>query len=448
MSNRRNRRLLLVVLATALAAAGCTSGSDKSATPAPSEIRIGLLAPMTGTNKQAGQDAQRGALLAADVVNGLNSLIPLPLAESSGLPNLGNARIRIVTADTRGDKDVASRATIQLATDQHVSAIVGAYDPDVTLAASQRAEGVPIPFINGDTSLSYLTDRGLNWFFHLGPTVRDSGQAFVSLMKTLASNKDNPNGAQAQGARPRINTRIGVLYGVSGKAGVAASLTGNDVAAVVGELANEGGFEVRAVPYDADNATDLSAQVGQLQAFNPDTVFVAPTASTVSLMVQAFGERSYKPNAIMAYGTGYISDEELQAAGPATAGICRETAWSPELAQRNAAALPVANLYQSKFNTKMTEEAADSFTAVLTTAIAINNARSTDLRLIRSALLSLNIPGDQTIMPWTSIRFDETHQNTGAASVIEQFLNRTFRPVFPLDSAGNNKLVFPASLAP
>src|SRR5690349_19248955 len=152
MSIRRNRRLVLVVLAAALTAAGCTSGSDKPVSQAPSEVRIGLLAPMTGPNKQAGQDAQRGALLAADVVNGLNSLIPLPLAESSGLPNLGNARIRIITADTKGDKTLASNQTLQLATDQQVSAIVGAYDPDVTLAASQRAENVPVPFINGDTS--------------------------------------------------------------------------------------------------------------------------------------------------------------------------------------------------------------------------------------------------------------------------------------------------------
>lgn len=441
MSSRRYRRLVPVVLAAALAAAGCTSGSDSATPAAPSEVRIGLLAPMTGPNKSAGQEAQRGALLAADVVNGLNSLVPLPLAESSGLPNLGNARIRIVTADTKGDAATGANQTIQLATEQHVSAIVGAYDPAVTLTASQRAENVPVPFINADTSLSYLTDRGLNWFFHLGPSVRDSGQAFLSLLKTQQGGRQaNSVPAQGQGASAPANSKIAVLY--------AADRTGNDVSFVINELAEEGGFTVtKSVSYDPDKTTDLSNQVGEIQATNPDTVFVAPTAATVALMVQAFTERQYKPKAVMAYGSGYISDQALKDTGPSTAGLCRETGWSIELANRNLAARPVSTLYQSKFNSPMTEEAADSFTAVLTTAIAINNAASVDIRRIRSALLSLDIPGEQTIMPWTGIRFDETHQNTGAASVIEQFLNRSFRPVFPLDSAGKNKLVWPAASA-
>ncbi|MEN3356661.1 MAG: branched-chain amino acid transport system substrate-binding protein [Mycobacteriales bacterium] len=434
MSSRRHRRLVLVVLAVALAAAGCTSGSDSASPAAPTEVRIGLLAPLSGANKTAGTEAQRGAQLAADVVNGLNSLIPLPLAETSGLTNLGNARIRIVSADTKGDAATGISATGRLVTDQHVAAVIGAYDPEVTLAASQTAERIPVPFVNSDTSLSYLTDRGLDWFFHLGPSVRTSGEAFFSLMKTeQRQESDQP---QAKGP----NNRVAVLY--------ADDKTGNDVSTVVKELADEGGFVTpKLVSYDPKTTTDLSAQVEEIKQSQADTVFVAPTAETVSLMVQAFSEQQYKPAGVMAYGSGYISDQALRDTGPVTAGLCRETGWSPELATRNVAARAVSTLYRSKFNTDMTEEAADAFTAVLTLAIAINNAASVDVRRIRSALLSLDIAGQDTIMPWTGIRFDETHQNTGAASVIEQFLNRAFRPVFPLDSAGKNKLVWPAATA-
>src|SRR5919197_5175912 len=87
MSSWRPRVVVLVALA--LAAAGCI-GRSESGTENPGEVRIGLIAATSGDNKAAGVEAQRGAQLAADVVNGLNSLIPLPLANEAGLTNLGN----------------------------------------------------------------------------------------------------------------------------------------------------------------------------------------------------------------------------------------------------------------------------------------------------------------------------------------------------------------------
>jgi branched-chain amino acid transport system substrate-binding protein len=426
------RRRFVLVVAAALAAGGCTSGADSGKPAPPTEVRIGLLAPMSGPNRLAGQDAQRGAQLAADVVNGLNSLIPLPLAEESGLTNLGNARVRIITADTQGKEVRGATETTRLVSDQSVVSVVGAYDPDVTLAASLRAERTPVPFVNGDSSLSFLTDRGLDWFFHLGPSVRTSGEAFFSLLKTQQGTGSNGG---------RSANRVAVLHS-NDKAGI-------DVSTVIGELADEGGFTPpKDVGYDPNVPNlDLSDKVGEIQATNPDVVFVAPTAATVPAVIQAFAQRAYKPKAVMAYGSGFLSDQVLSSAGAATAGLCRESAWSYEVAGRNLAARQVSNLYQSRFNSPMTEEAASSFTAVLTLAIAINNAGSVDVRRIRSALLSLDIPGQDTIMPWKGIRFDDTHQNIGAASVIEQFLNKAFHAVFPLDSAGKNKLVWPAALA-
>jgi branched-chain amino acid transport system substrate-binding protein len=426
------RRPLLLVVAAALAAGGCTSSSDSSKPAPPTEVRIGLLTPMSGPNRLAGQDAQRGALLAADVVNGLNSLIPLPLAEESGLTNLGNARIRIITADTQSKAARGATETTRLVTDQGVVSVIGAYDPDVTLQASLIAERTPVPFVNGDSSLSFLTDRGLDWFFHLGPSVRTSGEAFFSLLKTQQGSGSNGG---------RSANRVAVLH--------SSDKAGNDVSNVIAELAQEGGFTLtKDVGYDPNLPNlDLSGKVGEIQATNPDVVFVSPTASTVPQAVQAFAARAYKPKAVMAYGSGFLSNDVLSVAGAATAGLCREAAWSYEVAGRNLAARQVSNLYQSKYNTPMTEEAASSFTTVLTLAIAINNAGSVDVRRIRSALLSLDIEGQDTIMPWKGIQFDDTHQNIGAASVIEQFLNKSFHAVFPLDSAGRNKLVWPAALA-
>jgi len=424
MSSWRPRVVLVVALA--LASSGCVGQSESGTEQNPGEVRIGLIAAMAGANKLAGVEAERGAQLAADVVNEPNSLIPLPLANDSGLTNLGNARIRIVTRDVGPDPKEAGRkaatAVASMASSQGVAAVVGGYDADVTVWGSQRAERIPVPFVNADSSANFLTERGLDWFFRLGPSDRGSGEAFYSLLKQADRSGQGP--------------RVAIIH--------ATDKAGNDVANVIGELAEEGRYTVVTKESFPPDAKDLTPAVAKVQAAHPDVVFVAPTPDTVPVLVRAFAQRQYRPKAVMAYGSGVLDASVLRKGGPVVNGICREVSWSRELAVRHDAARAVADLYQRKHNSQMTEEAASTFTAVLTVAMAINEARSTDAKRVRSELLSLDIPGKDTIMPWAGIRFDETHQNSAATTVVEQYVNQSFRVVFPVDAvAKNDSFVYP-----
>jgi branched-chain amino acid transport system substrate-binding protein len=299
-----------------------------------------------------------------------------------------------------------------------VTAVIGGYDTDVTLWASQRAERIPVPFVNADSSANFLTERGLDWFFRLGPSDRGSGEAFFSLLE------------QAERTTHQGTNKIAVIH--------ARDKAGNDVNAVIRELAEEGGYQVVTESFPP-NAKDLVPVVAKVQAVNPDVVFVAPNPDTVPVLVKAFAQRQYRPKAVLAYGSGFLNSTVLQNGGPVVNGVCREVAWSRDLAVRHDAARAVADLYQREHNSQMTEEAASTFTAVLTVAMAINEAGSTDPKRIRSELLSLDVPGKDTIMPWAGIRFDEAHQNSAATTVVEQFVDESFRVVFPVDAASRDK---------
>jgi branched-chain amino acid transport system substrate-binding protein len=74
-------------------------------------------------------------------------------------------------------------------------------------------------------------------------------------------------------------------------------------------------------------------------------------------------------------------------------------------------------------------------TAMQVLADAINRAGSTDHLKLQDALKATNIPGEQTIMPWTGIKFDETGQNTEGNPVIQQYLQGQWHTIFPFEVA-------------
>jgi branched-chain amino acid transport system substrate-binding protein len=417
-----HRLALLVIPALALTAA-CTSGDD-STTPAASgqTLKIGLLAQLSGSKTTAGTEAQNGAKLAVDVINGLNPSIPLPLASDAGLPNLGGAKVSLVVKDATPHDDVddtkdrdaqvtAGDAVTQLVSNDGVNALVGAYDPEVTEAASQRSERYEVPFVNADSPATFLTDAGRDWFFRIGPTWRSAGEAFFSLLRE----------------RQFVPKKIAVLH--------ANDKAGQDVLTTTQELTAEGSLPTPTEYGFSPDGSDAGTVLAKLRQANPDTLLLYSTPASVQPLLQAFATGGWKPKAAMSFSLGYVTAQTFDPVAGFVDGLMRSTSWSVEAAQRNQAAQAVLGLYQRRYNSTMTEAAASAFTAVMTVAQAVNNAGTLDNQQVRSALLSLNVPGEQTIMPWAGIQFDETHQNTLAQALIEQYHNRAFTIVYPSDTA-------------
>jgi branched-chain amino acid transport system substrate-binding protein len=399
------------VLVLALLASSCTA-SEQSAQPARlGEVRVGVLAPLSGPSRTAGSDALHGAQLAAAVVSG-DTGDELP---ASGLVDLGGGKVTIVSADTKSDPAAAAGAAVRLVTQERTVGLVGAYDAEVTAAASQRTERLGVPFVNGDSSTGYLTERGLDWFFRTGPTDRMFGEAFYSVLRE-------------QGLSPRIG-HAAVLF--------ADDSLGHSMVQELERLAEEGGgydlapvgFEPAARDPGAD--PDPTAEVARVRGARPDAVFVvAASGADARRALQAFAGAGYTPPKLLTLGSGFLQPDVL-AAGPATDRLFHSAAWSREVASRNPAAKPILDLYERRFKQPMTEVAAGSFTAVLTLVTAARNAGSVDPQRLRAALLSLDVPGRDTIMPWNGVRFDATHQNTRANGVVEQRVRGSLRIVFP-----------------
>jgi branched-chain amino acid transport system substrate-binding protein len=158
---------------------------------------------------------------------------------------------------------------------------------------------------------------------------------------------------------------------------------------------------------------------------------VASTPDDATALLKAFGQARYSPPGILAFGAGFTAPTVL-GAGPDGEDLLTSTSWSRDIAGRSSTAKPVMDLYEERFNEPMTDIAAGTFTAVLVLAQAIDNAGSTDPQRVRAALLNLDIPARETIMPWSGVRFDAaSRQNAAATGVVEQRVSQAFRVVFP-----------------
>jgi len=402
----------LIAAGSVLALSACTPTSHQpSAVP---EVRIGLLGALSGPGAATGQEAVRGAELAALVVNQVQSL-PVPLSTRAGLPGLGGAKIRILRADTGADPDKAAAMATSLVARQHVAGLVSADSAAATAMASERTERIGVPFLGSVASADFLTERGLDWFFRVTPTDQTIAEACLALIAQTGAGTAE---------------RIGIVH--------ADDAASNDAATAVQALAKEAGDEI-AKNVEFGSGQDARPAVGILHGAAPDAVVaVAARSGDASALLTAGALSGGTRPLSLAIGRGFTPQTVRQAIQAAGGKVLHGTVWSQDFAQRNLAADAVAGLYQRRFNAPMTEAAAETFTAVLTLAQAVDSARSLDAQAIRTALLGLNVPGRDTIMPWGGIRFDQTGQNVQAAGLVEEITPDVAHVVFPGELAANS----------
>ncbi|MCM3922612.1 ABC transporter substrate-binding protein [Frankia sp. AiPs1] len=391
--------------------AGCGGGDNPEPPAVSGEVKIGLLAPLTGGNAEAGRDAQRGAELASRLINTGEGWSGYSAGQIWG--PTGHTRLSIVTLDTKGDRQRAADGTSTLVNGDGVAGIVGAFGAEATLDASQRAERLQTPFVSGDAAFTALTERGLSWFFRAGPDAADYASAFISLLR----NTEQPGQARR---------RVAVLH--------SNDATGTDLNSIVAEYGEEAGYQIVASVPDEGDDTDPAAAVAAIRAAAPDVVLLAAAAGAGERLGNAFQASGYTPPAVVVYGAP--TEAARLAAIPGFAGrVSRQVSWSLPITRANPLAAAVTERYQHDFGAPMTADAATAFAAVTIYARAIEDAGSATRERIRSALVAIDLPGAATIMPWNGVRFDGTHQNTLSATAVEQDTDGTFATVYPRDLA-------------
>ncbi|HNW78383.1 MAG TPA: branched-chain amino acid ABC transporter substrate-binding protein [Candidatus Competibacteraceae bacterium] len=158
-------------LAMAVAAGLAMSGS---ATWAAETIKIGLMAPLTGSWASEGQ--------------GMKKIVELLAEQQNAKGGVQGRKITVVSEDDGGDPRTASLAAQRLTT-QGVAAVIGTYGSAVTEASQAIYDEADIPQIaNGSTAIR-LTEKGFKKFFRTAPRDDEQGRMAAQTIAKLGFRK-------------------------------------------------------------------------------------------------------------------------------------------------------------------------------------------------------------------------------------------------------------------
>jgi branched-chain amino acid transport system substrate-binding protein len=383
----------------------------------PKEVVIGVIYPMTGPAAQAGVDNKPVFELAADIANGSVD-VPFPFYQRlKGMPGLKGARVRLIFTDHQGKPELGQAEAERLITQEKVHALVGSWHSAVTATASQAAERMGVPFMNPESSSPGLTRRGFKWFFRTSPHDEHFTQAMFDFFRDFQKKKG-----------VGLKT-LGVTY--------EDTLFGVDSGKVMKELAKKYGYEVVVDLQYRARSTSLISEVQRLKAANPDVWMPTSYQTDAILFVKHAKELDYNPKMIMAQNAGHISPDFVQAVGKDAEGTMSRAPFNTDLIDKRPVAQVINEQYKKRSpgNKDLYDFPARAFTGMMTLLDAINRAGSTDPEAIRKALVATNVPGDQLIMTWEGVRFDETGQNTGVRAIIMQLQGGKYHTVYPFEAA-------------
>jgi branched-chain amino acid transport system substrate-binding protein len=378
--------IAIALVATAFIA-GCTQQAPAN------EIKVGVVASLTGPASNVGKNMWQSAQVAADEINAKGGV---SLKGGSKVP------LKLVVGDDESTQQGGQKAATQLITGDKVDILVGGYSSAVTSAYEQTVAEYKIPFIvTGASSpiITHRTDIDTSYVFHHCPTTDTYGQyttKFIDQVVRPAVNKKL--GAAAD--RP---FRLALIYqdtafGQGVQTAVNDTITKNKLNI---QLVSQQGFKMG----ESDFRTPLTA----IKAANPDAVYIAAFPNEGAPLISQ-ARRDIGLDTIFLSVENNDNAQFYKDLGQYGEGSIIESRFSPYTAPVGVLADAQGkfkNSYNAKYGVFPDMMGASTYEGIYIAAQAIGNAGTTDKVAVRQALVDLNMPQVIEAMKGETISFSK-----------------------------------------
>lgn len=327
--------LLCAAVPVLLSACGKQDSPAKSGAAPTVDIRIGHVAPLTGSIPHLGKDNENGARLAIEELNAARIMI-----------DGRQANFILQAEDDQEDEKVAPTVAQKLV-DAKVAGVVGHLNSGTSIPASSVYAAAGIPVITGSSTNPKLTEQGFKTQFRLVGRDDQQGPAIAGY---LAGNN-----------KPLLVALIDdkTQYGE----GLANEVEKTLKAAGIKTLPREKGDNKK---------TDWKAILTKLKGSKPDAVFYGGMDNTGGPLLRQARELGMKM--VFAFGDGACTDKMKELAGEAAEGLlCSQAGIPAEAADRQ-----FLDNYKKKFNIEPILYSPFTYDATKMLAAAMQQANSAD----------------------------------------------------------------------
>ncbi len=320
------------------------------------DIKIGLVAALTGQSAQSGEAITRGLTIAIDELNAKGGIL--------------GKKVVLVRRDDESSPPKGLAAARELISNEKVTALFGGIDSPVSLAIIPVVNKEKIPFMGVWAAATNITKNGANpnYVFR------------VSAQDDLVDVKLIQYAMKTYGAKKPGLVLINNPWGESNEKGLKA-------AAEAAKIAIAGIEKVEATD------VDMTAQLTRLKNAGADTLILVANAAPGAQMMKARERMGWKVPVVSHWGISGGRFDEL--VGP-TAGEAHFVQTYSFFGNLNDAGKRVLATMQSKYGVKGPADVlapvgtANAYDAMNLVARAIEKAKSTDGEAIRKAMYEID----------------------------------------------------------
>lgn len=394
------QRALLHAAALGLAAIAPAAAQTK-------EVKVGLIAPMSGPWARQGDLMVKGANLAIDAVN-----------KGGGIKALGGAKMKLVVFDA-GDSVEKARNAAQRMVSQERDLIgaTGAWLSSFTLAVTEVTERAELPVL----TLSYsdqITARGFKYVFQTSPTGGTQAKAALPALVKLAEN--------ASGERPKT---VAIIM--------------DNTAAPVSFVKpmRAGGIEKLGLKLVVDETftpplSDATPLIQKVRSSRPDLLLLLPTAiPDDKLCLEKLHEFGLGQGRIpvISNGAHIAAPDMLKNLGKdLLEGVMTIVANWGAKGQEDI----IKDFTEKTGEPWITQESLSTYGDILIFKEALEKAGVADRRKVAEAIRAMDTTeGPARYYPGGRVKFDEKGRRVGADVVVVQWQNGVPVTVYPPTSA-------------
>ena len=397
--------MLAALVATGLAACGGGSGSTNSGT-----LVFGAPLALTGSLSHEGQDTLNGYNLWADQVN------------KAGGIKVGDTtyKVAIKYYDDGSSAQKSAQLTRQLITSDKVNFMLGPYGSAATLTDEVIAQQYQIPMVEGNGAAQAIFSKGNQYIFGvLSPSPEYAG----TILRAALAAPSPPKTIAIINANDAFSTEV--------------------AAAAKAFAASNGLNVVYSQSYPA-NATDLTGVLTAIKTSAnggvPDMILGSGHESEAITTLKQAKQLGINPK-LWAFTVGPALPDFITTLSGDANDVLGSSQWTPQVKYQGTDIFGTpanfASLYQAKYSTTPSYQAAESAACGLAYQAAITKAGSIDPQKVRDALAGLDITTF-----YGQIKFAANGENATKPMVTTQVQSGKLVTVYPSNVA-NASLIYP-----